>query len=141
MRKALLNQRNLVGLQAADHNSKKYINVYLPMLETMLDDDGDVDEEFVTRTTSDNAGKLNPVKMEAHQVFNNFDEFGNVHTNMVDTIPKGQELDRSKIDSCLDLPEDGIDDTTLHIVRLPSAMHISFEKNLSTTKFCSERDK
>eukprot|EP00957_Ditylum_brightwellii_P039298 2972845-Ditylum_brightwellii.AAC.1 len=39
MRKVLLNQRNLVGLRVADHNSKKYINVYLPMLETMLDDD------------------------------------------------------------------------------------------------------
>eukprot|EP00957_Ditylum_brightwellii_P079357 6033479-Ditylum_brightwellii.AAC.1 len=66
MRKAPLNQRNLVGLQVADHNSKKYINVYLPMLETVLDEDGDVDEEFVTGTTSDNAGKLHPVKMEAY---------------------------------------------------------------------------
>eukprot|EP00957_Ditylum_brightwellii_P032222 2442509-Ditylum_brightwellii.AAC.1 len=60
MRKALLNQRNVVGLRVADHNSKKYINIYLLMLETMLDDDGDVDEEFVTGTTSYNAGKLHP---------------------------------------------------------------------------------
>eukprot|EP00957_Ditylum_brightwellii_P077551 5893168-Ditylum_brightwellii.AAC.1 len=62
MRKTLLIQKHLVGLRVADHNSKKYITVYLPMLKTILDDDGDDDEEFVTRTTSDNAGKLHPVK-------------------------------------------------------------------------------
>eukprot|EP00957_Ditylum_brightwellii_P069286 5259754-Ditylum_brightwellii.AAC.1 len=39
MRKALLNQKHLVGLQVADHNSKKCINIYLPLLETLLDDD------------------------------------------------------------------------------------------------------
>eukprot|EP00957_Ditylum_brightwellii_P148058 11272986-Ditylum_brightwellii.AAC.1 len=106
----------------------------------MLDDDGDVDDEFLTWMTSDNGGKLHPVKMEAYQVFNNFDEFGNVHTDMVDKIPKGQELDRSKIDSGLDLPEDGIDNTTLYFVKLPSVMPVHFENNLFTTKFCSKRD-
>eukprot|EP00957_Ditylum_brightwellii_P165847 12626993-Ditylum_brightwellii.AAC.1 len=115
MMKVLLNQRNLVGLQVAGHNSKKYISAYLPILETMLDDDGDVVEEFVTRTTSVNVRKLHPVKTEACQVLNNFNEFGNVHTDMANKIPKGQELDRSKINSSLDLPEDGIDNTTLHI--------------------------
>eukprot|EP00957_Ditylum_brightwellii_P049287 3740094-Ditylum_brightwellii.AAC.1 len=55
--------------------------------------------------------------MEAYQAFNNFDEFGSIHTDMADKIPKGQELDR-----------------------LPLAMPVSFENNLSTTKFHSEGD-
>eukprot|EP00957_Ditylum_brightwellii_P181149 13798647-Ditylum_brightwellii.AAC.1 len=78
--------------------------------------------------------------MEAYQVLNNFDDFGTVHTGMANKIPKGQELDRSKIDNSLDFPDDSIDDTTLHIDRLPSVMPVSFENNLSTIKFCSERD-
>eukprot|EP00957_Ditylum_brightwellii_P194938 14852156-Ditylum_brightwellii.AAC.1 len=74
VRKNLLSQQRLVGPRCINATSKKLLIIYLPQVEVMIDEDGDIDEEWITGLTSDSAGRLQPVKILASQLFYNFDE-------------------------------------------------------------------
>eukprot|EP00957_Ditylum_brightwellii_P169666 12913899-Ditylum_brightwellii.AAC.1 len=58
----LLSQQHLVGRRCINATSKMLLIAYLPQVEVMINEVGDTNEEWITGTTLDLAGRLLPVK-------------------------------------------------------------------------------
>eukprot|EP00957_Ditylum_brightwellii_P066832 5071957-Ditylum_brightwellii.AAC.1 len=128
VRKNLLSQQHLVGLRCIDAISKKLLIVYLPQVEVTINEDGDTDEEWITGTTSDSAGRLLLVKVLTSQIFYNFDELASPFDNfpahlMGDVIEDILETDNIN-------PPFGDDD--LCIVSLPLVIPVSYKHRLTS---------
>eukprot|EP00957_Ditylum_brightwellii_P050399 3821922-Ditylum_brightwellii.AAC.2 len=71
---SIIGVRHLVGLCCLDLTSKCILVVYLPQLEVDINGEGNLCDEWITGTTSDAAGKIQPVKVFANLVFHNFNK-------------------------------------------------------------------
>eukprot|EP00957_Ditylum_brightwellii_P163656 12460315-Ditylum_brightwellii.AAC.1 len=56
----LLSQQHLVGLRCLDSTPKCILVVYLPQLEVDINNESDLCNKWITGTTSDAAGKMQP---------------------------------------------------------------------------------
>eukprot|EP00957_Ditylum_brightwellii_P030238 2289322-Ditylum_brightwellii.AAC.1 len=72
--KNLLFQQHLVGLRCLDSTSKHILVVHLPQLEVDINKEGNLCDKWITCTTSNAAGKMQPIKVSANLVFHNFNK-------------------------------------------------------------------
>eukprot|EP00957_Ditylum_brightwellii_P073419 5579074-Ditylum_brightwellii.AAC.1 len=98
-----------------------------PQVEVTINNDGNTDKEWITSTTSDAVGRLQPVKVLTSQLFYNFDEltrpYGNFPAHLIgDVINNSPETDSIN-------PPFGDDD--LCIVSLPVVILMSYEYGLT----------
>eukprot|EP00957_Ditylum_brightwellii_P183781 13998776-Ditylum_brightwellii.AAC.1 len=94
----------------------------------MIDEDGNTNEEWITGLTLDLAGRLQPVKVLASQLFYNFDELMRTFDNFPAHLMGNVIKDIPEIDSVI--PPFGNND--LCIVSLPSVIPVSYEHDLTT---------
>eukprot|EP00957_Ditylum_brightwellii_P126802 9665637-Ditylum_brightwellii.AAC.1 len=125
-RRNLLSQQHLVGLRCIGAISKKLLIVYLPYVEVMNTNDSYTNKELIISTILDSAGRLQPVKVSASQLFYNFDEL----MRPFDDFPA-----HLMGDAIEDIPEtDSVNPpfggNNLHIVSLPLVIPVSYEYNL-----------
>eukprot|EP00957_Ditylum_brightwellii_P037675 2849276-Ditylum_brightwellii.AAC.1 len=69
-----LSQQHLVGFHCPNSTSKQILVIYLPQLEVDINKDGNLCNKWITGTTSNAAGKMQPVKVSANMVFHNFNK-------------------------------------------------------------------
>eukprot|EP00957_Ditylum_brightwellii_P148340 11293651-Ditylum_brightwellii.AAC.1 len=123
------------SIRCIDATSKKLLIVYLPQVEVTIDEDGDTDEEWITGTTLDSAGRLLLVKVLASQFFYSFDELARTFDNfpahlMGDVIEDIPETDSVN-------PPFG--DNNLHIVSLPPVISVSYKHVLTSGALSSHQ--
>eukprot|EP00957_Ditylum_brightwellii_P111652 8516644-Ditylum_brightwellii.AAC.1 len=125
-RRNLLSQQHLVDLRCIDATSKKLLIVYLPQVEVMINNDGDTNKEWITGTTLDSAGRLQPVKVLTSQLFYNFDELARPYDNFPAHLMDDIIEDIPETDSVN--PPFG--DDSLCIISLPSVIPVSYDHGL-----------
>ena len=130
VRQNLLSQQHLVGLRCLDSTSKRILVVYLPQLEVDINNEGNLCNEWITGTTSDAAGKMQPVKVSANLVFHNFNELARPYTDFPETM-KGKAIKKIPADNAV-IPPPGED--TVHVVSLPLAILVSYKHGLQSGK-------
>eukprot|EP00957_Ditylum_brightwellii_P015144 1141675-Ditylum_brightwellii.AAC.1 len=64
----VLVQQHIVAFCCINIKSKKVIIIYLPQVEVTIDNDGDMDEEWINSTTFDTADMLQPVRVLTSQI-------------------------------------------------------------------------
>eukprot|EP00957_Ditylum_brightwellii_P210312 15364827-Ditylum_brightwellii.AAC.1 len=70
----LVSHQHLVGLCCLDSMSKRILVIYLPQIEVDATEEGNLGDELITGTTSNAAGKMQPVKVSATQIFHDFNK-------------------------------------------------------------------
>eukprot|EP00957_Ditylum_brightwellii_P033744 2557178-Ditylum_brightwellii.AAC.1 len=95
-----------------------------------INEDGDLCNKWITGTTSDAAGKMQPVKVSANLVFHNFNKLACLHTEFLKSM-KGKLIKKiPSDDTVIPLHRDG----PLHTVSLPLAIPVSYEHGLQSGK-------
>eukprot|EP00957_Ditylum_brightwellii_P147950 11265659-Ditylum_brightwellii.AAC.1 len=127
---SLLSQQHLVGLRCVDSTFKRVLVIYLPQIEVDVTEDSNLGGEWITGTTSDAAGKMQPVKVSATQILNTFNNLACPYSNPLKTM-KGTEIKKiPSADSVLSLPGD----KPMHMVSLPSAIPVLYAHRLQLGK-------
>eukprot|EP00957_Ditylum_brightwellii_P104022 7925346-Ditylum_brightwellii.AAC.1 len=125
-----LSQQHLVGLCCVDSISKRVLVIYLPQIEVDVTDEGDLGNKWIMRTISDTAGKMQPVKVSAKQIFHSFNKLACLYSNLP-KIMKGSEIKKiPSADFVLPLPGDD----PMHAVSLPLAILVSYAHRLQLGK-------
>eukprot|EP00957_Ditylum_brightwellii_P167404 12744437-Ditylum_brightwellii.AAC.1 len=74
VRQNLLFQKHLVGLRCLSLTSKRILVVYLPQIEVDINEESNLCNKWITGTTSNAAGKMQPIKVSDNLVFHSFNE-------------------------------------------------------------------
>ena len=111
-RRNLLSQQHLVGLRCLDSTLKRILVVYLPQLEVDINNEGDLCDEWITGTTPDAAGKMQPVKVWANLVFHNFNKLARPYADFSKSM-KGKTIKKIPADNAV-IPLPGEDPPAAH---------------------------
>eukprot|EP00957_Ditylum_brightwellii_P037826 2861047-Ditylum_brightwellii.AAC.2 len=87
----LLSQQHLVGLRCVDSMSKRMLLIYLPQIEIDITEDSELGNKWITGITSNAAGKIQPVKVFASQIFHNFNKLTCPYSNLPKNM-KGKQI-------------------------------------------------
>eukprot|EP00957_Ditylum_brightwellii_P012370 934343-Ditylum_brightwellii.AAC.1 len=108
--------------------------VYLPQLEVDINKEGDLCNEWITSTTSNATGKMQPVKVSANRVFHNFNELACPYTDFPKSM-KGKTIKKIPADNTV-IPLPG--DDPLHVVSLPLSIPVLYKHGLQSGKVTNE---
>eukprot|EP00957_Ditylum_brightwellii_P157045 11952170-Ditylum_brightwellii.AAC.1 len=130
----LLSQQHLVGLHCVDSMSRRVLVIYLHQIDVDVTNDGNLGNEWITRTTSNAVGKMQPMKVSAMQIFHNFDELAQPYSNLPKCM-KGAEIKTIPSADTI-LPPNGHE--PLHMVSLPLAISVSHKVINEDLRFDAE---
>eukprot|EP00957_Ditylum_brightwellii_P161854 12323342-Ditylum_brightwellii.AAC.1 len=126
----LLYQQHLVGLHCMKTTPKRVLVICLPQIEVDVTKQCNLRNKWITGTTSDAAGKLQPVKVSTTQIFHDFNKLACPYSNLPKAM-KGSEIKKiPSTDSVLPLPGDG----PMHMVSLPLEVLVSYTHGLQLGK-------
>eukprot|EP00957_Ditylum_brightwellii_P015694 1183504-Ditylum_brightwellii.AAC.3 len=122
----LLSWQHLVGLHCVDSTFKRVLVIYLPQIEVDITEDGNLGDEWITGTTSDDVGKMQLMKVSATHIFHDFNKLAHPYINLLKAM-KGLEIKKiQSADSALVPPGDD----PMHIVSLLLAILVSYAHGL-----------